>query len=107
MLQIKMRGSPDEATKSQITNELALKYVNSLPPNQKVPLEFIFPDVPADALDLIDKMLDLNPEKRISVEDALEHPFLASLHEPWDEPVYEGPLDFSFESDKSLTMVKI
>lgn len=54
LLQIKLRGSPDDATKQLITNESALNYVNSLPPNPKVPLELIFPDVPPDALDLID-----------------------------------------------------
>lgn len=54
LLQIKLRGSPDDATKQLITNEHALNYVNSLPFNPKVPLELIFPDAPPDALDLID-----------------------------------------------------
>ena len=84
-----------------------MQYVSSLPPNQKVPLEMVFPDVPPEALDLIDRMLDLNPNRRISVDEALQHPFLASLHDPEDEPVFTGTLDFSFEQDQSLTMVKI
>ena len=67
----------------------------------------VFPDVPPEALDLIDRMLDLNPNRRISVDEALQHPFLASLHDPEDEPVFTGTLDFSFEQDQSLTMVKI
>lgn len=71
LLQIKLRGSPDDATKQLITNEYALQYVSSLPPNQKVPLEMVFPDVPPEALDLIDRMLDLNPNRRISVDEAL------------------------------------
>lgn len=52
-------------------------------------------------------MLDMNSERRITVDNALKHPFLASLHDPDDEPVFEGAMDFSFESDTSLTMVKI
>jgi serine/threonine protein kinase len=51
-----------------------------------VPLEELFPSLPKEALDLLDRMLDLNPEKRITVEEALDHPFLVSMHDPEDEP---------------------
>lgn len=40
-------------------------------------------------------MLVFDPFKRISVEDALAHPWLAALHDETDEPVAEEP--FSFE----------
>ena len=39
-----------------------------------------------EALDLLIKMLGFNPENRITVDRALDHPFLASLHNPNDEP---------------------
>jgi mitogen-activated protein kinase 1/3 len=107
VLIINMRGSPDQHTLSQISNEYALKYVKSLPEKEKVNLETLFPNTPPDALDLIDKLLDMNPERRITTEQALKHPFLASLHDEEDEPVFTGNFDFSFEQDASLTMVKI
>ena len=44
--------------------------------------------MPLEALDLIDKMLDMNPERRITVDAALSHPFFESLHDPDDEPVF-------------------
>jgi serine/threonine protein kinase len=37
------------------------------------------------ALDLLDKLLDFDPARRISVEEALGHPYLAQYHEPDDE----------------------
>jgi hypothetical protein len=52
-------------------------------------------------------MLDLNPIRRISVEEALAHPFLESMHDPEDEPDFEGKIDFSFEDDNSLTLEKL
>ena len=52
-------------------------------------------------------MLDLNPKTRITVTDALAHPFLESLHDVEDEPSFGGVIDFSFETDPSLDLPKI
>ena len=40
-------------------------------------------------IDLVTKMLVFDPSERISVEDALAHPYLAKLHAPEDEPTGE------------------
>ena len=37
------------------------------------------------AFDLLDKMLAFNPAKRITVEEALSHPYLASIRDLDDE----------------------
>ncbi len=37
------------------------------------------------ALDLLDRLLAFNPSKRISVEEALAHPYLAPYYDPSDE----------------------
>jgi serine/threonine protein kinase len=67
----------------------------------------VFPNYPKEAHDLLDKMLDLNPQSRIKVDEALKHPFLESMHDPDDEPEFEGSLNFSFEEDPSLNMDKV
>lgn len=58
-------------------------------------------------MDLLDKMLKLDPNKRITVQEALNHPYLESLHDPEDEPVFEGSIDFSFENDTNLSLDEI
>jgi len=45
-------------------------------------------------------MLDLDPDTRISAEEALAHPYLKAYADPSDEPISE-PYDQSFE-DKEL-----
>ena len=62
-------------------------------------LSFPLHPVLLQALDLLDKMLMFNPAKRITVEEALEHPYMESLHSPEDEPVCDKPFDFGFESE--------
>ena len=104
---INMRGTPDEATKAQISNEHALKYVQSLPYKEKVDLKEIFPEQPPEALDLLDKLLNLNAEERIEIKDALRHPFLELLHDSDDEPTFEGEIDFSFETDPTLDLAAV
>ncbi|XP_039117880.1 mitogen-activated protein kinase homolog MMK1-like [Dioscorea cayenensis subsp. rotundata] len=49
------------------------------------------------AIDLVEKMLTFNPSQRITVEDALAHPYFASLHDTSDEPVCMKPFSFDFE----------
>ena len=37
-------------------------------------------------MDLHRRLLEFNPEKRITAEEALRHPYLAQFHNPADEP---------------------
>lgn len=62
-----------------------------------------------EALSLLKKMLRYDPNKRITIEKALEHPFLADLHYPPDEPTAKpvSPFDFDFEKyDLSIEETK-
>lgn len=38
-------------------------------------------------MDLLDKMLTFNPNKRITVEEALAHPYLEQYYDPADEVI--------------------
>ena len=45
-----------------------------------------FPQREEHAVDLSLQLLEFNPEKRITAEEALRHPYLAQFHNPADEP---------------------
>lgn len=53
------------------------------------------------ALDLIRQMLEFNPNDRITVEDALKHPYLKNFHDLVSEPVCQNIFNFSFENSSS------
>lgn len=40
------------------------------------PLDELLLDVPADALDLLHSLLQFNPDKRLTAEQALKHPYV-------------------------------
>ena len=53
------------------------------------------------ALDLLSKMLKFNPDDRISVEEALAHPYLKDFHGQMAEPTCDRLFDFEFEKRAS------
>ncbi|XP_031485778.1 mitogen-activated protein kinase homolog NTF6-like [Nymphaea colorata] len=90
-------GSPDDSDLGFLRSDNARRYVKRLPQFPKQPFSVKFPNASPAALDLAEKMLVFDPSKRITVEEALNHPFLRSLHEINEEPVCSTPFSFDFE----------
>lgn len=90
-------GTPNEETLSRIGSPRAQEYVRNLPFMPKKPFPSLFPNANPDALDLLDKMLAFDPSSRISVEQALEHPYLNIWHDASDEPDCPTTFNFDFE----------
>lgn len=71
--------------------------MRNLPYMAKKSFPSLFPNANPDALDLLDRMLAFDPTRRISVDAALEHPYLAIWHDASDEPDCPRTFDFDFE----------
>ncbi|TFY81907.1 hypothetical protein EWM64_g2113 [Hericium alpestre] len=81
-----MLGTPEESVIKRIGTERAQAYVRSLPFKKKVPFKKILPNADAQALDLLEKLLAFDPAERITVPQALQHPWLSAYHDVNDEP---------------------
>ena len=90
-------GTPNEETLSRIGSSRAQEYVRNLPYMAKKPFPQLFASANPDALDLLDRMLAFDPSSRISVEQALEHPYLHIWHDASDEPDCPSTFNFDFE----------
>lgn len=97
-------GCPERSrldfVKSKAALERVLKYEHRKPP----PFEALFVKVgklnPL-ALDLISSMLLFLPDDRVTVEEALAHPYLKDFHGQMEEPECESLFDFDFERSDS------
>lgn len=62
----------------------------------------VFRGANPQAIDLLEKMLELDSDKRITAEQALAHPYLEKYSDPTDEPSSQ-PYDQSFEEHELST----
>lgn len=97
-------GTPNMEDYYNIKLKRAREYIRLLPFFKKVPFTQLFADVETEinpkAIDLLENLLIFNPAKRITVDDALKHPYLRLYHDPDDEPVLEKIPDNFFDFDK-------
>ncbi|KAF0700420.1 Aste57867_9045 [Aphanomyces stellatus] len=97
-------GVPTDAELYFVTNARARKFMNTeyhtRGSSPLKPLVALFPDVSPDALNLLQQMLVLDPNKRITVDAALAHPYFAAIRTEADETTAPSNFDFDFESEE-------
>lgn len=95
-------GRPSEKDLDFVTSERAKRFMASLPNKPPMSPAELFPvhKDEKDALDLVMRMLQIHPKKRITIDKAIEHAFLESLHNPEDEPLSDHTFFFEFETEE-------
>lgn len=61
-------------------------------------------EIPNDALDLLLRMLQFNPRKRITLPEALRHPYLAQFHKPKEDNICKKAIVPPVSDNKKLTL---
>lgn len=91
-------GSPNEDDCAFVTDEKATKYLQSFKPGEREDLGTRYKGASAEAIDLLNKMLQFNPFFRISIEEALQHPVFQKIRNKDDkEFLADKPLAIDFE----------
>ena len=98
---LKVVGSPDDELMGKISDS-ARKFLTMTDRFKRQKFSELFKSekfLPA-GVDFLERILVLDTDKRMSVDEALQHPYLEPLHDPDDEPTAE-PFDSSFEEDET------
>lgn len=96
---LKLLGTPpDDDIKG---SPKAIHYVKRRQKQEKQDLRKVLPRASALALDLLSKMLHFNPDKRISVDEALNHPYLQNMADPEGEPT-QNLFDLNIPADATM-----
>ena len=113
-------GSPTDEQLRFIPSEKARRFMKGLPQRPLSSLASrLPPNVNPAALDLLSRMLRFNPSERITVDEALAHPYVASFSQPSPEmadqisqmgdvnPTCSEPFSFAYEKCKlTATMLR-
>ena len=98
---VKVLGTPPPADVAHITNPAAIATIHSVGFRERKDFAAMFPKASPLAIDLLGQMLQFNPAKRVTAEEAIAHPFLKDYHE-WEgvvEPTWaHRPIRFDFDS---------
>jgi mitogen-activated protein kinase 15 len=98
-------GPPSASDIAAMKSEFAETMIASLTyGHPRMTLKQKLPTADADTIDFIEKMMVFNPEGRMPVAIALEHPFVAQFHNPDEEAVAEGPLKISLNDEKRYSV---
>ncbi|XP_053303227.1 mitogen-activated protein kinase 15 isoform X4 [Pleuronectes platessa] len=68
--------------------------------------DLLKPSVPPDALDLLRGLLVFNPDKRLTAEQALQHPYVARFHNPTKEPAFYYDVVLPVDDGIQLSVVQ-
>uniref|UniRef100_A0A672H756 mitogen-activated protein kinase n=1 Tax=Salarias fasciatus TaxID=181472 RepID=A0A672H756_SALFA len=94
---MKLTGTPTQEFVSQLDSEDARSYIKSLPKVEKKDLHKVFATSNPQAVSVLERMLLLDPEKRVTAAEALALPYFSEFREP-EEETEAQPYDHSLDN---------
>ncbi|CAM40695.1 putative mitogen activated protein kinase [Leishmania braziliensis MHOM/BR/75/M2904] len=99
-------GTPSDEDISSVGSAAAQKYLKKKGYRPRPDWRQRYPNASVQALDLLRRMLVFNPKQRITVLQAMRHPFLDQLHDDADDSITYTPFHFDEQKQKTVLDVK-
>lgn len=101
---LEVLGKPSYQDISEIESENASSIIESITLKNRKPFESFFKDQTPQTLDFLQKCLEFNPAKRITIDEALAHPFVAQFREEKSELVLDHPIKIPIDDNQKLSI---
>lgn len=96
--------TPSRQDIDSIKSQYSSSVLDRMACKPKKSIEEILPNAPSDGIDLLKKLLQFNPEKRLTAEQALSHPYVARFHNPEEEPSMDYDVIPALNDDVQLSV---
>lgn len=103
---IEVVGTPSEDDINSVGSQAAQKYLKKKSSRSATDWVAKYPNASPESIDLLKRMLAFHPDKRITVDEAMRHPYLASLHDDADENIKVVLFGFDENEQKTIGDVK-
>lgn len=101
---IEVTGRPSPQDIEAIQSPFAASMLENLPPSHPRSLRHMFPQASDDAIDLFEKLIRFNPDKRITAEEALKHEYVAQFHNEDEEPICKHKIVVPIDDNKKFSI---
>ena len=82
---LEVTGKPSKEDIESINSELAPTMLENIVISKTKSLKALYPKASEEELDLLSKLLQFNPNKRIDVNSALEHDYVKEFHSQYSD----------------------
>nr|AFK44020.1 unknown [Lotus japonicus] len=103
---ISVLGSQDDPDLEFIDNPKARRFIKTLPFTRGKHFSQLYPQADPLAIDLLQKMLVFDPTKRITVLEALQHPYIADLYDPRCNPPAQVPINLDMDESENEEIIR-
>lgn len=100
-------GTPDEDDMTFLQDDKAVSYLKSFTPRPKKDLREMYPGTDQELLQLMKRMLEFNPEKRITIKEALKMPYFDDIRSHEFEKDAEHPAYIKFDDKEEISLQDI
>ncbi|KMT09463.1 hypothetical protein BVRB_6g129350 [Beta vulgaris subsp. vulgaris] len=98
-------GTPHHNSDMDFIEDLrTINFIKTQHYSSGIPFAALYPRANPLALDLLQKMLVFNPNKRITISEALQHPYLSALYDPSPDP---APKPLNIDIDPKIGEIKM
>jgi len=103
---ISILGSQDPSILDKIPSRESRRNLSALPYRSKIDFQELYPFASPAACDLLENLLQFDPDKRFTVEQALDHPYLERLKCDEDDEPCRSDLDLQEFEFENITVTK-